>query len=182
MNVLNGKFSKVEVTGMSKKEALDKAPFAIMGDATQAWKGFQKKNPNYTEADAKEFMLEYLNKKSKMVPGVGFYITRKAAVDNTRERPYKIENVKNELGRTKFKTVYRWVDNVTKETVVEVDTTKADAVAALKNMYTKKGYKGDAKLIKVKIVKEGQEVAAIAKYTPSKSATIGEYVVFGVEK
>ena len=183
MNTLNGKFTRVELTGTTKKEALDKAPFSIMGDATQAYKLWLKKQntEKLTDNDVKEFMLEYLNKKSKLVPGVGYYITRVSAVDNTRERPYKIEDVKNELGRRKYKTVYRWTDNATGEIVAE-EATKAAAKAAIKNLYTKKGYKGNATLALVKIVKEGQEIAAKATYTPSKSSCLGEYIAFGVEK
>lgn len=184
MNVLNGKFTRVELTGTTKKEALDKAPFSIMGDATQAWKRWLAKQDQekMTEDDVKEFMIEYLQTKSKLVPGVGYYITRVSAVADTRKRPYKIENVKNTLGRRKFKTVYRWIDNTTKEVVVEVETTKAEAEAAIKKMYTKKGYKGNATLIVVKKVSEGQEVAAKATYTPSASTQLGEYIAFGVEK
>lgn len=183
MNVLNGKFTRIEVTGTTKKEALDKAPFAIMGDATPAYKLWLKKQniEKLTENDIKDFQLEYLNKKSKLTPGIGYYITKVSAVENSRERPYSIEDVKNELGRRKFKTVYRWIDDATKETVVETDTTKADAKAALKKAYTK-GYKGNATLYILKTVKEGQEIAARAKYTPSKSSRLGEYIVFGVEK
>jgi hypothetical protein len=183
-NTLNGKFTRVELTGTTKKEALDKAPFSIMGDATQAWKLWLAKQDQekMTEDDVKEFMIAYLQKKSKLVPGVGYYITRKPAVVDSRQRPYSIKNVKNELGRRKYKTIYRWVDDATGKVVVEVDTTKAKAEAALKDMYTKKGYKGNATLILLKKVSEGQEIAAKAKYTPSVNAQLGEYIAFGVEK
>ena len=35
-------FKRMEVTGATKEEALAKAPFDIMGDATQAYKMFQE--------------------------------------------------------------------------------------------------------------------------------------------
>ena len=69
-------FKVMEVTGATKEEALNKAPFDIMGDATQAYKLWKKKQVNgVTEADKKMFMLDYLNKKSKNVTGVGFAIS-----------------------------------------------------------------------------------------------------------
>ena len=36
-------FKKLEVTGATKEEALAKAPFQIIGDATQAFKNWKKK-------------------------------------------------------------------------------------------------------------------------------------------
>ena len=66
-------FKRMEVTGATKDEALAKAPFDIMGDATQAYKIWKKKQVNgVTDADKKQFMLDYLAKKSKNVAGVGF--------------------------------------------------------------------------------------------------------------
>ena len=56
-------FKVMEVTGATKEEALEKAPFDIMGDATQAYKIWKKKQVNgVTEADRKQFMLDYLSK------------------------------------------------------------------------------------------------------------------------
>ena len=95
-------FKRMEVNGATKEEALAKAPFDIMGDATQAYKIWRKKQVNgVTDADKKEFMLEYLAKKSKNCAGVGFSITIESAVADTRERPYKIEDVKNDKGELK---------------------------------------------------------------------------------
>ena len=45
-------FKRMEVTGATKDEALAKAPFDIMGDATQAYKIWKKKQVNgVTDAD-----------------------------------------------------------------------------------------------------------------------------------
>ncbi len=174
-------FKVMEVTGATKEEAIAKAPFSVMGDATQAFKLWKKKQVRgITEADKKQFMLDYLSKKSKNVAGVGFVITQEAAVADTRERPYKIEDKKNEQGARKFKKVYRWIDTETDQTVVETNTTKADAKKALANAYTK-GYKGDAKLVVLHKCVEGQEVVAVAHYTPSKGSRVGTYTVFGIE-
>ena len=96
-------FKRMEVTGTTKQEALDKAPFKIMGDATQAYKKWLKKQVNgVTDADKKQFMLDYLASKSKNIPGVGFAITIESAVADSRERPYTITDVKNEKGARKY--------------------------------------------------------------------------------
>lgn len=175
---------RLEVLGATKEEALAKAPFFIQGDATQAYRNWKKTMVNgVTDSDVKQFMIDYLAKKSKNAPGVGFSITKEAAVADTRERPYSIEDIKNEQGSRKYKTVYRWVDLETGKTVVEVDTTKADAKNAIKARYTdeKDPYRGNAELIMEKKCIEGQAIVAKAKYTPSKSSRVGTYLVFGIE-
>lgn len=176
-------FKKIEVTGSTKAEALAKAPFEIMGDATQAFKNWKDKQTNgITDKDITAFCVEYLAKKSKNVANAGFSITINAAVADTRERPYAIIDHKNEQGKRAYKTVYKWVDDETGKTVAQVDTTKADAKNAIKKLYTDKGYKGNATLFMVKEVVKGEPIAAYAKYTPSKSAKTGTYLVFGIEK
>ena len=175
-------FERMEVNGVTKEEALAKAPFEIMGDATQAYKIWRKKQTGaVTDADKVQFMLDYLAKKSKNVANVGFSITLESAIADTRERPYTIEDIKNEKGARKYKTVYRWVDKATGTTVVEVDTTKADAKNAIKKMYSEGTYNGVADLVMEKKCVEGQAVVARAKYTPSKSSRPGSYLVFGIK-
>lgn len=176
-------FKKMEVTGATKEEALAKAPFDIMGDATQAYKMFRKKQVNgITDADKKQFMLDYLAKKSKNVPGVGFVITEEAAVADTRERPYRINDVKNEKGAREYKTIYQLVDDATGSLLAETDETKAKAKEIAKKLYTDNGYKGNLTCIYTKQVVSGQPVAFHAEYTPSKNCRVGTYLVFGIER
>lgn len=175
-------FKRMEVTGMTKEEALANAPFGIQGDATQAFRNAKKNHTgSWTDSDTKQFMLDYLAKKSKNLPGVGFSITVESAVADTRERPYTINDIKNDKGARKYKTVYSWRDDATGKTVVETDTTKADAKNAIKREYTENGYRGNASLVMVKKCIEGQAVVAKACYTPSKSSRPGVYLVFGIE-
>lgn len=176
-------FKVMEVTGATKEEALNKAPFDIMGDATQAYKLWKKKQVNgVTEADKKMFMLDYLNKKSKNVTGVGFAITLESAVADTRERPYRIDDVKNELGARKYKTIYQLTDKATGKVLAQVDGTKAKAKELAKSLYIDKGYKGDIVCTYTKQVVDGQPTAFTVTYTPSKSSRVGSYTVFGIER
>lgn len=175
-------FKRVEVSGATREEAMAKAPFFIQGDATQAYKNWRKKQTgSVTDADKKQFMLDYLASRSKNAPGSGFSITVESAIADTRERPYAIEDIKNDKGARKYKTVYRWIDEATGAVIVETDTTKADAKNALKKQYTENGYKGNAVLEMQKKCIEGQAVVAKAKYTPSKASRVGTYIVFGFE-
>ena len=176
-------FKRMEVTGATKEEALAKAPFDIMGDATQAYKMFRKKQTNgITDADKKQFMLDYLAKKSKNVAGVGFVITEEAAVADTRERPYRIEDIKNAQGAREYKTIYQLRDEDTGQLIAETDETKAKAKELAKELYTLEGYKGNLICTYTKQVVKGEPVAFKAYYTPSKSSRVGTYLVFGIER
>ena len=177
----SGSFKVLEVTGTTKKEALDKAPFAIMGDATQAYKNWAKKQVDgITEASKKLFYQEYLQKKSKCVAGVGYAVTVESAVEDTKLRPYKINDVKRE-GKRKYKTIYQIVDKNTGAIIGSVDTTKQAAKEYVKKLYTDKGFKGDVVVKYTKQVIDGEPIAFTANYAPSKSSHMGTYVVFGVE-
>jgi hypothetical protein len=177
-------FKKVELVAASKDEAIAKMEetlFHYNGDATQAYKNWKsKQTKGITERDVKEFMLDYLAKKGKNCPGGGYLITLEASVADTRERPYKIEDVKSE-GKRKFKTFYKWIDSETGVVVASVDTNKADAKNVLKELYKSGAYKGNASLVKTKDVVEGEATVATAKYTPSKNTKNGTWLAFGIE-
>lgn len=176
-------FQVMEVTGATKNEALDKAPFSIMGDATQAYKLWAAKQVNgITEAAEKEFYLDYLSKKSKNVDGVGFAVTIESAKADTRERPYTMNDVKNETGARKYKTIYVITDKATGQELGKTNETKAKAKEIAKKLYTEKDYKGNLVCTYTKQVVEGQPVAFTMDYTPSKSAKVGRYKVFGFVK
>ena len=127
-------FKKYEVSGVNKAEAISKlsdvftvsAEGTIKGDATQKWKNAKKKVAEeggaWTSAVEKEFMAEYLVGK-KAIAGEAYSITVVPAVENTRERPYKNENVKNEDGSRDFDKAFEIRDAKTGE-VVKTLTTK----------------------------------------------------------
>jgi hypothetical protein len=174
-------FKKLEVTGATKEEALAKAPFQIIGDATQAFKNWKKKQiDGVTDAKIKEFALDYIQKKTKSAAGVGFSITVDAAVADTRERPYKINDVKNEKGKRKYSTIYIIKNRDTNEILAKCDETKAKAKDVVKKLY-KDGFKGRVICTYTKEVTEGEPVAFYGDYTPSKSTKSGRYIVFGIE-
>lgn len=180
--VLN--FKKLEVVAESKEAAIaqvEESLFHINGDATQAFKNWKsKQNGGVTERAVKEFMLDYLNKKGKNCPGAGYMITVDAAIGDTRERPYRVEDIPSE-GKRKFKTVYKWIDDETGTVVAQSDKNKADAKNEIKELYKAGLYKGNAKLVKSKDVIEGQSVVATAEYTPSKNTKNGTWIAFGIE-
>lgn len=175
-------FEKLEVNGLTKEEALGKAPFFIQGDATQAFKKWKAtKVDGVKEKDITNFCLDYLNKKTKYAPGSGFYITLEAASKNTRERPYKLENVKNEQGDRKWKTTYQIVNDETGMVEAETTETQAKARELAKELYTKQGSTANYTCVITKQVVKGEPVAFKIKYTPSTGAHAGTYLVFGVK-
>lgn len=173
-------FQKLEVTGATKEEALAKAPFGIQKDATQKFKNWKAAQTNgITEKDIKQFCMEYLEKNTKNIPGVGCSITIEAAVADTRERPYKITDVKNEKGKRKYKTIYQLVDKATGRIVAECDETKAKAKELAKKLIMD-GFHGKLVCTYTKQVLEGEPIAFEAEYCPSKSSKVGTYMVFGI--
>lgn len=173
-------FKKLEVCGATKQEALDKAPFKVLYDATQAYRNWKEKQDTITEAGLKDFMQEYLQKKTKNAPGVGCSITVESAVVDTRERPYKIIDVKNEKGKRKYSTIYTLKNRDTNEIIAKCDETKAKAKDLAKELY-KSGFKGNIVCVYNKEVTEGEPVAFYANYSPSKNTKQGVYTVFGIE-
>ena len=150
-------FKKIEIAAANREEGVAQIEanyFHISGDATQAFKNWKSKQTGgVTERAIKEFMLDYLNKKGKNCPGAGYLITVDAAIGDTRERPYRIEDQPNE-GKRKFKTVYKWMDDETGTVVAQSDKNKADAKNAIKELYKTGAYKGNANLVKSKDVVE----------------------------
>ena len=170
-------FQKKEISAINKEAAKESAPFQIIGDATQAYKKFKEEhNTGFSESELKAFFLDYLSKKSKQAAGVGYMVTLESAALNTRERPYKVTNVKNE-GKRKWKTVREIIDKKTGEVIVTVDTTKADAVNKAKELF-KNGLQHS---VIVKAVKSTENcVEAEVAYVPSKGSHYGSYLVFGI--
>jgi len=185
-------FRKFEVSGATKAEALQKvadyfalnADGMVKGDATQAYKLAKKKAQEagkaWTASDENAFYNEYLTKK-KAIAGEAYIRTVEAAVADTRERPYKITDVKNEKGKRKFKKFYTLIDKETGAVLKEVDTTKADAKNVAKQLIVD-GFHGKMYCKVTHQVVEGEPLVFEAEYAPSVSAKQGVYVVFGIEK
>lgn len=176
----NGYFKSVVVSGETKKEAFEAAPFkTILKDATQAYKNWIAKQTTVTPDLEKEWMAEYTKKYSKGAPGIGFSITVTPAVVSTRERPYKFDDVKNEKGKRHYTTVYEIKDAETGKVLGVSDSTKAESKNLAKKLY-KEGFKGKMICTYVKKVTEGEPIAWKADYVPSKGSRNGTYKVFGV--
>lgn len=176
-------FKKFEVVKASKKEAeayVEEYFGHYSGDATQKYNNWKEKQTNgITERSVKEFMLDYLAHKIKNAPGTGFIITLDPAVTDSRQRPYKIEDVKNTEGKRKYKKVYQLIGE-NGEVLGECDSNKAEAKNLAKEII-KNGYKGKGSCKLAHKVVEGQETVFNFEYAPSKNTKNGTYLVFGIE-
>lgn len=177
--VLN--FVKMEVTGNTKAEALEQAPFFVQGDATQAFKKWKESQSNtiVTESDIDVFLSDYLAKRGKCAPNLGFFITLEPAVANTKSRPYKVEKVKGaDKGPRKYVTTYQIYDEKTGVLLGSTTETKAKAEEIAKKLYVE-GFTGDIVCTYTKQVVEGEPIAFKVKYSPSSNSCVGKYLVFG---
>lgn len=183
MNFVN--FQNFEVTADTRNAAIEMVEsenFGILGDATQAYKNAKKAcTTGWTEKEMKQFCLDYLQKKTKMKAGVGYLITVEPAVADTRERPYKIENIKNEEGKRKTTKTLTWIDDNDGHVVCKCQGTKTDAANMLKDLYKSGEYKGNATCRIVYDVTEGNPDVMKASYSPSKNTRKGVYIAFGVK-
>lgn len=181
VNILN--FKKKEIVVENKEAAKEWAVENFghySGDATQAYNRWKEKQTGeITERSIKEFMLDYLNHKTKNCPGSSFLICIDPAISDTRNRPYRVENVPNE-GKRKRKATYVATDVKTGTIIGKWRTHKADALNGIKDLYKSGEYKGDCKLEKTWEVVEGNSVVAKCYYTPSKNTKNGTWLVFGI--
>lgn len=207
-------FKKFELSAESKKvaiEEVEKDHFHINGDATQAWKRFHEKNDKITSNDEKEFMLDYLKKKTKNAPGSGFYVTLDSAKESTRERPWKVEDIKN-VGKRDTQKKFDLIDHDTKEVLKTLKSERVKNEKAGEPILDKKGndtgrVEPDTKVIRPTkttakeaakdLIKKGfkgridivqgmesissDPIVATVTYTPSKSAKNGRFLFFGLE-
>lgn len=180
--IVNFKSLKVSAASFEEACAMIEDHFHVCGNATQALKNAKTKHTGvWTERDEKAWQLDYCNSKNRACPGTGFYIVIESAVADSRERPYKFEDVKNN-GKRKSKKTYTWIDDATNAPVLKVRTNKTDAMNALKEKYKDGSFKGNAKCVISHEYIEGESVVATAKYVPSKKTRQGTWIFFGIEK
>ena len=175
-------FKRVEVKAYTKAEAIDqvKDVFFVQRDATQAWR--KAGEPSPLDKEFKVFCANYLEKHTKNAPGTAYMITYRAGAADTRERPYKMNDVVNEKGKRKYVTTYLLKDKSTGEELAKTTENKKKAQELAKKLYIDGGFRGSIICTYTKEVAEGEPVAFTVDYAPSKSSKEGHYIFFGVEK
>lgn len=174
-------FKSIKLTGTTYEDALANAPYGIQGNATQAWKNYMTKNPGLaiTDETKRQWMEDYLNKKSKSIAGVGFYIVEVPAVVSDRKRPYNIEKIKNDQGARKFKRVYVGINEETGVEEFVCKTNASDAENMLKNYYINGGTSPVRIDVRMDCV-EGVVTIRRGKYAPSKGSHPCTVEAFGI--
>ena len=175
-------FKRVEVKAYTKAEAIDqvKDVFFVQRDAPQAWR--KAGEPSPLDKEFKVFCANYLEKHTKNAPGTACMITYRAGAADTRERPYKMNDVVNEKGKRKYVTTYLLKDKSTGEELAKTTENKKKAQELAKKLYIDGGFRGSIICTYTKEVAEGEPVAFTVDYAPSKSSKEGHYIFFGVEK
>ncbi len=180
------KFVMVEVSGATKEEALSKAPFSVTSDVTVSHRRFcEQYDRPVNKQELTQFMLDILENKTKCKEGLGLCITCEHSIQNKKEYPFSIKEVFNKKGIRKYKTVYQIYENLgTEENPVkgkllaECNETKAYSKKLAKDLY-KSGFNGKLMCVYTKQVQNGEPIAWISDFKPSKNTKEGVYLCFG---
>jgi len=167
--------------GTSKQLAAENAGIdfeLVKYDSTAAF----KKAAEEDNFDLEGFAKSQIKSRAKDVAGVGFAITKVSGKADTRERPYDEEVVITKSAR-KYKTTYaivkgleRGTTDLTNGTIVGFAEDKSAARKQAKLFVTENKERVD--IFPMKLVSEGEAVAAHVDYAPSAGTTEGEYVFF----
>lgn len=180
---MNLNFKRVDINAFTLKEAevelAKQVNFETFANATQAWKNAG--SPRSNTKEFKEFCANYLANKTKNKQGLGCVIVYEPGKADTRERPYKFTNIVNSKGKRKYVTTYTMIDPASGDLLAKTTENKAKAEEIAKSLYTKSGYRGKVKCYYTKEVAEGEPLAFEMEYQPSKSATTGTFIFFGIE-
>ena len=177
-NVIN--FVGKVVTGKTKEEALAKSNLDLKKEVTKTVENWKAENPNATQKEERDFLVDLLEKTTKLEEGAGLYITKTLAVANKKSRSYAFEKIAGK-GARKYKSAYQIIGDTTKTVYAEVTGSKADAMNKARELYSD-GLTEDVSCNLIKVVVEGEPTAFKAKYSPTKGTQEGVYYVFGIEK
>jgi len=168
--------------GFSKADALTQSGFAteVKYDSTVAYKKAVKELGK--KFDLATFAQDQIDSRAKGLVGAGFSITVEPGKEDSRERPYKEDVVITTKAR-KYTGTYALVtgaDGLVGGTIVGLADDKTSARKQAKD-YISEVKTGKVVIVPIKQVTDGENVAAVITYTPSKGATEGEYIFFGLE-
>ena len=170
-------FKKFEVIGTTKDAAMKESGLNLRVDATQAYKKWAKENAT-NEDNVKEWMKEYLKKKKFTMPNDGAYIVLQTAVQDSRERPYKVEKPKYDA-RTHSPEKFYVLRDMTGHEVGREKTSKAAEQKAKEFIID---FKEDVTINYEWVSKEKNSLYATVKYVPSKGTCPCKLLVFGYKQ
>lgn len=177
-----GNFVIKQIRAYSYEEAKEMASdlFQVNKNATQKWKN--EGEPVLGTPEMEEFCKEYAKNEFKGAANLGACIVIKKGVPSTKQKPYRIENIKSE-GKRKLKRCTIGIIEGTNEIAYIVDGTKDDVAKRVAKFYEENpDFKGKILNTIFKQVTEGEPLSSIVHYAPSKGTTEGLYLVFGVTK
>lgn len=177
MNDVNVIFKKFETIGDTKDAAMKESGLNLRVDATQAYKKWAKENAT-NEDNVKEWMKEYLKKKKFTMPNDGAYIVLQTAVQDSRERPYKVEKPKYDA-RTHSPEKFYVLRDMTGHEVGREKTSKAAEQKAKEFIID---FKEDVTINYEWVSKEKNSLYATVKYVPSKGTCPCKLLVFGYKQ
>lgn len=168
-------FTKFEVIGTTKDEAIKDAKLNLRVDATQSFNKWAKENPT-NEDNVREWMKSYLQKKKLTMPNDGAYIVLQTAVVDSRLRPYEVVKPKYDSKTHSPERFYVIRDVATNTEVAREKTTKAAEQTAKEYV---SDFKESVTINYEWTAKEKNNLYATVNYVPSKGTQPCKILVFG---
>ena len=171
---------KITINAVSRSEAKEYAAeqgLSVVRDVTMSWKNAG--SPAVGTQDFYDFASDMLKKhKLTEAEGVGMLVAVEDGAADTRERPYKFNNVVSE-GTKKYVMTFQ-VRRRDNGVLIGSAYKKKDAEKLAKKAMV--DTKADMYCEVVKTAKDADSVAFTLDYVPSANAKTGTYVVFGNER
>lgn len=186
MSIAN--FSRVTVRGFTQAEALDKAPYQILGNATAAfnhWKAQQTQA--ITQMMENQFMLEYLERKTKYAPGLGFFISIEDPSGYRCKNPWILHDVigyKSKIARKELIDVIEviGIDKNGNRILFGESTSRREPAMEIARQAYRDGFTGTIEARHVyHLPPDKQAVSFVGEYNPGRTAVEGVWICFGIE-
>jgi hypothetical protein len=157
------------VNAFNLKDALSKTSGLNLenesANLTRSWKASDF-------GSAADFAANFLASE-KAKEGINYYLVVDRPVNDTKNKPFSVKSVSTK-GPRKYKLAYPIMDE--NNVVYGSEEEKSVALATAKELV--KTHKRNMIVSISKKVVEGEEIAAVVEYSPSKNTRVGSYLIF----
>lgn len=189
----NVRFINLQVLANNLQDLQRQSPIRLIRNITQTYELWLKKQRFAITDQAKEiFFKEFIAKKYKNAPDIGFYIKVRGDINTSAEnafvihkKPYEYINLDISSSRINYrdkrhKKCYILIDDTTNTILGYSIGNKQKAIMMAKSLYKEEGYKGDITCYKVTVCTNEENTSFKMHYQMS-SRYVKQYIIFGYQ-